>query len=139
MVKNSIKKVQNWMFAAILAILCGCSTFTACTGNNDRSATEETLGSSKNQEEGHAAEDFLMELNHWEYNDKKGHVKFYIDNYATGHYYMDEQEWKEKKKSMKVDYSNKMTLDQLDSYATSHNIPALSSATRQAVSKLKQW
>ena len=48
MVKNSIKKVQNWMFAAILAILCGCSTFTACTGNNDRSATEETLGSSKN-------------------------------------------------------------------------------------------
>ena len=48
MVKNSIKKVQNWMFAAILAILCGCSTFTACTGNDDRSATEETLGSSKN-------------------------------------------------------------------------------------------
>ena len=106
---------------------------------NDRSATEETLGSSKNQEEGHAAEDFLMELNHWEYNDKKGHVKFFVENYATGHYYMDNQEWKDKKKSMKLDYSNKMTLDQLDSYATSHNIPALSPAARQTIEKLKQW
>jgi len=98
-----------------------------------------TLIFNDSQEESHVVENYLMDMNHWEYNDKKGHVKFYIDNYATGHYYMDEQEWKEKKKSMKVDYSNKMTLDQLDSYATSHNIPALSSATRQAVSKLKQW
>ena len=92
-----------------------------------------------NQEVGHAVENYLMDLNHWEYNDKKGHVKFFIENYATGHYYMDKQEWKDKKKSMKQDYGNKMTLDQLDAYATSHNLPALSSATRQAIGKLKQW
>ncbi len=106
---------------------------------NDRPATEETLGSSKNQEQDQAVENFLMESNHWEYNDKKSHVKFFIENYATDHYYMDKQEWKDKKKSMKQDYSNKMTLDQLDAYATSHNIPALSSAARQAIGKLKQW
>ena len=58
---------------------------------------------------------------------------------TTDHYYMDKEEWKAKKKSMKEDYSNKMTLDQLDSYATSHKIPALSPAARQAVGKLKQW
>ena len=98
-----------------------------------------TLILNDDQEGGHAAEDFLMELNHWEYNDKKGHVKFFIENYATDHYYMDKQEWKDKKKSMKVDYSNKMTLDQLDSYATSHNLPTLSPAARQAIGKLKQW
>lgn len=95
--------------------------------------------SSKNQETGHAVEDYLMESNHWEYNDKKGHVKFFIDNYATNRYYMDKQEWKDKKNSLKEEYSSKMTLDQLDSYATSHNIPALLPATRQAIEKLKQW
>ena len=89
--------------------------------------------------EGHAVENYMMDLDHWEYNDKKSHVKFFVENYATDHYYMDKQEWKDKKKSMKQDYSPKMTLDQLDSYATSHNIPALSPAARQAIGKLKQW
>ena len=98
-----------------------------------------TLILNDHQEEDHAVENFLMELNHWEYNDKKGHVKFFVENYATDHYYMDKQEWKDKKKSMKQEYSNKMTLDQLDTYATSHKLPALSSAARQAIGKLKQW
>ena len=89
--------------------------------------------------EGYAVENYIMDLNHWEYNDKKGHVKFFVENYATDHYYMDKEEWKAKKKSMKEDYGPKMTLDQLDSYSTSHNIPALSSATRQAIGMLKQW
>ncbi len=87
----------------------------------------------------HAIENYMMELNHWEYNDKKSHVKFFIENYATDHYYMDKQEWKDKKKSMKEDYSPMMKLDQLDAYATSHNIPALSPAARQAIGKLRQW
>ena len=88
---------------------------------------------------GHAVENYMMDLNHWEYNDKKSHVKFFIESYATDHYYMDEQEWKDKKKSMKEDYSPQMTLDQLDSYATSHNIPALSPSVREAIGKLRQW
>lgn len=98
-----------------------------------------TLILNDNKEEGYAAEDFLMELNHWEYNDKKGHVKFFVENYATDHYYMDKEEWQAKKKAMKVDYSNKMTLGQLDAFATSHNLPVLSPAARQAIGKLKQW
>ena len=87
----------------------------------------------------HAVENYMMDLNHWEYNDKKSHVKFFVESYATDHYYMDEQEWKDKKKSMKEDYSPQMTLDQLDSYATSHNIPALSPSVREAIGKLRQW
>jgi len=90
-------------------------------------------------EPGHAVENYMMDLDHWEYNDKKSHVKFFVESYATDHYYMDKQEWKDKKNSMKEDYSPKMTLDQLDSYATSHNLPALSPAARQAIGKLKQW
>ena len=90
-------------------------------------------------EPGHAVENYMMDLNHWEYNDKKSHVKFFVESYATDHYYMDKEEWKDKKQSMKEDYSPKMTLDQLDSYATSHNIPALSPAARRAIGKLKQW
>lgn len=89
--------------------------------------------------EGHAIENYMMDLNHWEYNDNKSHVKFLIESYATDHYYMDKQEWKDKKKAMKDDYSAQMTLDQLDSYATSHNLPALSPAARQAIGKLRQW
>ena len=89
--------------------------------------------------EGYAVENYIMDLNHWEYNDKKSHVKFFVENYATDHYYMDKEEWKAKKKSMKEDYGPKMTLDQLDSYSTSRGIPALSSATRQAIGMLKQW
>ena len=98
-----------------------------------------TMILNNNQEEDRAVENFLMESNHWEYNDKKSHVKFFVENYATDHCYMDKQEWKNKKKSMKQDYSPKMTLDQLDAYATAHNIPALSPAARQAIGKLKQW
>ena len=33
MVKNSIKKVQNWMLAAIL--ICGTSVFTSCSSDSD--------------------------------------------------------------------------------------------------------
>lgn len=91
-----------------------------------------------NQEEGHAVTQFLMDINHWEYNDKKGHVKFIIETYATDHCYMDAQEWKNKKKSMKTDYSPRMTLNQLADYERKHNIPMLSTVTRQAIGKLKQ-
>ena len=98
-----------------------------------------TLIFNDSQEESHVVENYLMDMNHWEYNDKKGHVKFFVENYATDHYYMDKEEWQAKKKAMKVDYSNKITLGQLDAFATSHNLPVLSPAARQAIGKLKQW
>ena len=82
---------------------------------------------------------FMMESNHWEYTDKKSHVKYIIETYATDHYYMDKQEWKDKKKDIKENYSSMMTLKQLEEYERQHNIPALSSATRQAIDKLKAY
>jgi len=42
-------------------------------------------------------------------------------------------------RELRLDYAVRMMNDQLDSYATSHKIPALSPAARQAVGKLKQW
>ena len=99
-----------------------------------------TIAWAENEERTLGAENFLMEMNHWEYNDHKGHVKFFIETYATDHYYMDEKEWKARKKAIKADYGSTMTLDQLSDYATRHNIPALSPATLQAIGKLKsQW
>lgn len=92
-----------------------------------------------NEEKTYDVTSFVMGSDHWEYNDKKSHVKFIIENYATDHYYMAKEEWKAKKKEIKEQYGEMMTLDQLDSYATSHNIPVLSPAARQAIMKLRQW
>ena len=79
---------------------------------------------------------FMMESNHWEYNDKKSHVKFIIETYATDHDYMDKDEWQAKKKEIKTNYKTSMTIDQFAPYEQQHNIPALSSAVRQAIGKL---
>lgn len=92
-----------------------------------------------NEEKNYDITSFMMVSNHWEYNDKKSHVKFIIENYATNHCYMDKPEWKAKKMSMKKDYTPEMTLDQLAAYEQQYHIPALSPATRQAIGKLKQW
>jgi hypothetical protein len=92
-----------------------------------------------NEEKDYDITSFIMESDHWEYNDKKSHVKFIIENYATDHYYMNKDEWKAKKKEMKETYGSSVSLDKVEEYATSHNIPALSSSTRQAIKKLRQW
>lgn len=89
-------------------------------------------------EPGHAVENYMMDLNHWEYNDKKGHVKFFVESYATDHYYMDKQEWKDKKKEIKKDYKS-ATLESMESYATAHGVPALPASVRQTIKKLKPW
>ena len=81
---------------------------------------------------------FVMDCDHWEYNDKKGHVKFIIENYATDHDYMDQEEWKAKKKEIKTAYKGALTLDQLAPYEQQHNIPALPVAVREAIGKLKK-
>ena len=79
---------------------------------------------------------FVMESNHWEYNDKKSHVKFIIETYATDLGYMDKDEWNAKKKEFKTNYKSSMTLDQLAPYEQQHHIPALSAAVLQAIGKL---
>lgn len=85
-------------------------------------------------------ENFLMESDHWEFNDKKSHVKFFVETYATAHYYMDKEEWKARKKAVKEDYGTYMTLDQVTAYERQHKVPALSPATLQGIQRLKkQW
>ena len=37
-----MKKIMNWMLAAIL--ICGVSVFTACTSNKDNAGTDEKSG-----------------------------------------------------------------------------------------------
>ena len=80
---------------------------------------------------------FVMESNHWEYNDKKSHVTFIIETYATDHYYMDKDDFKERKKEIKNNYKAATTLEEMEVYERQHNIPALPSITRQAILKLK--
>ena len=61
-----------------------------------------------------------------------------IETYATDHGYMDKAEFKAKKQEIKNDYKS-ASLESLESYATSHGVPALSPTVRQAVKKLKRW
>lgn len=88
-------------------------------------------------EEGNSSvADLVMSSDHWEWNGKKGRMKFIIETYATEHSYIDANDFKEKKKELKKTYASPMTLEQLESYATSHNIPALAPTMRQAIGKL---
>ena len=80
----------------------------------------------------------IMDSDHWEYNDKKSHVKFIIENYVTDHGYMDKEEWKDKKKEIKTDYKGILTLDQIAGYERKHNIPTLPEAVKKAIGQLKK-
>ena len=80
--------------------------------------------------------DLVMSSDHWEWNGKKGRMKFIIETYATEHGYIDAKDFKEKKKELKKTYVSPMKLEQLENYATSHNIPALAPVMRKAIEKL---
>ena len=83
-------------------------------------------------------EDFVMDTNHWEWTKSKGRYKMIIETYATGRGYMDKQEWKDKKKELKKEYKYPMPLDELEAYATQHNIPALAPTMRSAIEGLNK-
>ncbi len=77
--------------------------------------------------------DLVMSSDHWEWNSGKGHMKFIIETYATEHAYIDEKEFKAKRSELKNNYKSTMKLDDLEAYATSHNIPALVPSLRKAI------
>lgn len=77
--------------------------------------------------------DLVMSSDHWEWNSGKGHMKFIIETYATEHAYIDEKEFKAKRSKLKNTYKSTMKLDDLEAYATSHNIPALVPSLRKAI------
>ena len=91
-----------------------------------------------NDENDYDVTNFVMRSDHWEYNDKKSHVKFIIEGYAVDHAYVNKEEWKGKKNELKQKYKNGQKLSTLEEYEKQHNIPALAPAVRQAILKLKQ-
>ena len=82
--------------------------------------------------------DLVMYTNHWEWSGSKGRDKLIIETYTTDRGYKDKKEWKARKKELKKQYTFYMTLDQLEEYATSHNIPALTPNMRAAIEGLKK-
>ena len=82
--------------------------------------------------------DMVMSSDHWEWNGGKGRMKFIIETYATEHAYIDAKDFKEKKKELKKKYVSTMNLDDLEAYATSHGIPALTPSMRRAIEGLKK-
>ena len=90
-------------------------------------------------EEGNATmAEYVMASDHWEWNGSKGRMKFIIETYATEHAYIDAKDFKEKKKELKKKYVSIMKLDDLETYATSHGIPALMPSMRRAIEGLKK-
>jgi len=82
--------------------------------------------------------DLVMSSDHWEWNGGKGRMKFIIETYAVEHAYIDAKDFKEKKKELKKTYVSPMKLDALETYATSHHIPALTPTIRRAIEGLKK-
>ncbi|MBO7138141.1 MAG: hypothetical protein J6V92_06715 [Bacteroidaceae bacterium] len=80
--------------------------------------------------------DLVMSSDHWEWNGNKGRMKFIIETYATEHAYIDSKEFKAKKNELKKTYKSSMTLEQLENFATTHGIPALTPSLRRAIEKL---
>lgn len=83
-------------------------------------------------------EDFVMDTNHWEWNGSKGRYKMIIESYSIERGYMDEKEFKAKKKELKENYPSPMTLTRLETIAANHGIPALDPAVRSAIEKLSK-
>lgn len=71
-------------------------------------------------------------------SDGKGRMKFIIETYVTEHAYIDDKEFKAKKKDLKSTYVEKMKLDDLEAYATSHGIPALAPTLKKAIEGLNK-
>lgn len=82
--------------------------------------------------------DLVMASDHWEWNGDKGRMKFIIETYTTEHAYIDENEFKAKKKDLKSTYVAKMKLDDLEAYATRHGVPALAPTLKKAIEGLNK-
>ena len=91
----------------------------------------------KLNEEGKVQNDgFVMELDPWEYNAKKGRRITILYLYATEKSYMDEAEFKARRKELNKGHAGDMSLDELAKYAQEHNIPALAPQQLDAIKAL---
>lgn len=83
-------------------------------------------------------EGFVMEQNHWEQDTKKGRRITILYLYATDKAYMDEAEFKVRRKALSKGREGDMTLGELAEYERTHNIPALAPEQQGAIQKLKK-
>ena len=83
-------------------------------------------------------DDYVMSLNHWEHDGKKGRETYIVEAWVTDRGYMTEDEFKQKRKDIDALSStqayNHMPLEELEAYERQHNIPAISDEVRKAVS-----
>lgn len=70
-------------------------------------------------------DDFVMEVDHWEYDTKKGKRITIIYLYAADKGYKDEEEFKDRSKELNKGRQGDMSLDELAEYERAHNIPPL--------------
>lgn len=101
-------------------------------------AYEFNVAFNLDEDENATMADLVMSSDHWEWNGGKGRMKFIIETYAVEHAYIDAKDFKEKKKELKKKYVALMNLDDLEAYATSHHIPALTPTIRRAIEGLKK-
>ena len=84
-----------------------------------------------------APDDYVMSLNHWELDEKKGHMTYIVEAWVTDRGYMTDDEFKLKRKEIYALSSTgnmwHMPLQELEAYERKHNIPAISGEVRKAV------
>ena len=91
----------------------------------------------KLDEEGKVQHDgFVMAVDHWEHDTKKGKKITILYLYATNKAYWDEEEFKARSKELNKGRSGDMSLNELAEYERAHNIPALSLEQQKAIQTL---
>ncbi|MBR0489188.1 MAG: hypothetical protein IJJ68_03170 [Prevotella sp.] len=81
-------------------------------------------------------QNFVMAVDHWEHDAKKGKKITILYLYATDKAYYDEKEFKERCKELNKGRSGDMSLSELAEYERAHNIPALSTEQQKAIQTL---
>lgn len=78
----------------------------------------------------------IMELDHWEYDSKKGRNILVLYLYVADHDYMNDDEFKARSKELNKGHSGDMSLEELTEYERTHNIPALAPEQLKAIQEL---
>lgn len=81
-------------------------------------------------------QNFVMGVDHWEHDAKKGKKITIINLYATDKAYWDEDEFKARSKELNKGRSGDMRLSELEEYERAHNIPALGAEQQKAIQTL---
>lgn len=82
-------------------------------------------------------DDYVMSLNHWEHDGSKGRETYIVEAWVTDRGYMDEDEFKKKRKEIDAMSSTQtwchMPFEELEAYERQNNIPSITDQVRKAV------